>query len=161
MSTTLFVIFALIWSFAGPAFAQANRVSGIVVDQRTGAPLAGVIVRVGPQPVLVESDADGHFALDLPPGSYELTFSIIGYALVRQPLTILPGGAAVSLRVELAEGAGPLEEHVDVVGAAPRDGDAARRRRHHSRARSGSAARRDARRSDPGDARAPGRDRDR
>jgi len=125
MSTTLFVIFALIGSFAAPAFAQANRVSGIVVDQRTGAPLAGVIVRVGPPPVLVESDADGHFALDLPPGSYELTFSIIGYALVRQPITLLPGGAAESLRVELAEGAGPLEEHVDVVGAAPRDGDAA------------------------------------
>lgn len=95
MSTTLLVTLALIWSFAGPAFAQANPVSGIVVDQRTGAPLAGVIVRVGPQQVLVESDANGHFALDLPPGSYELTFSIIGYALVRQPLTIPPGGAAV------------------------------------------------------------------
>ena len=125
MSTTLFVTFALLWSFAGPAFAQANRVSGIVVDQRTGAPLSGVIVRIGQPQVLVESDANGHFALDLPPGSYELTFSIIGYALVRQPLTIPPGGAAVSLRVELAEGAGPLEEHVDVVGAAPREGDAA------------------------------------
>ena len=154
MSTTLFVTFALLWSFVGPAFAQPNQVSGIVVDQRTGAPLSGVIVRIGQPPVQVESDANGHFALDLPTGSYELTFSIIGYALVRQSLTIPPGGAAVSLRVELAEGAGPLEEHVDVVGAAPRRRRRGSRRRHHSRARSGSAARCDARRSDAGDARA-------
>ncbi len=98
------------------AGAQSVGVAGVVVDARTGRPLSGVLIHVDDQPAFAESDAAGRFALELPAGRYTLVVSLIGYALVRAPLTIDAAGPPV--RIALHEGAGAFEEHVTVSAAS-------------------------------------------
>jgi hypothetical protein len=104
------------------AHAQNAGLAGRVVDARTGQALADVLVHVDDQPTFVETDRDGRFALELPPGTYTLSASLIGYAVVRQSVDV---AAAVSpeLIIELSEGAGTYEEHVTVSGAVRPDAD--------------------------------------
>jgi len=59
------------------ASAQSNAVAGTVTDE-TGAPLVGVYVAaVGTQNATM-TDIDGRYALNVPAGATELTFSLMG-----------------------------------------------------------------------------------
>ena len=66
--------------------AQSNlRLSGQVYDRHSRLPLAGVNVEVAGTPYGAVSDADGFFQIEnIPPGSYTLRFSMIGYHDARQ-----------------------------------------------------------------------------
>ncbi|MCB0293834.1 MAG: carboxypeptidase-like regulatory domain-containing protein, partial [Calditrichaeota bacterium] len=66
--------------------AQSNlRLSGQVYDRHSRLPLAGVNVEVAGTPYGAVSDADGFFQVEnIPPGSYTLRFSMIGYHDARQ-----------------------------------------------------------------------------
>jgi hypothetical protein len=94
---------------------QAGVVVGRVVDARTDQPLARVLVHVENQPTFVETDEIGAFTITLPPGTFTIAASLIGYAVVQQAVHIQPGGS-INLIIELSEGTGTYEEHVTVAG---------------------------------------------
>ncbi|HVP37211.1 MAG TPA: TonB-dependent receptor [Terriglobales bacterium] len=57
-----------------------STVSGNILDSETGGPLPGVTVMLSGTKLGTYSDLDGHFIIrNVPPGTYTLTFSMIGY----------------------------------------------------------------------------------
>jgi hypothetical protein len=121
---TPLLFFWLIASSLLSAQAQTGTLSGHVVDARTERPLAHVVVHVEHQPVVIETDDNGQFALALAPGKYTVSASLIGYAVVRQTVDITVG-APLEIVIHLSEGAGGYEEHVTVAGAVEHDADRA------------------------------------
>ncbi len=120
LSATSFLVLALGF---GSAFAQTQRgsIDGRVVDN-TGAVLPGVSVTVA-GPLLITSqlqttDARGSYTfVNLPPGTYEVTYAIQGFqTLVRQGV-IVSVGRTTTLEVSL-DVAG-VQETVTVVGETP------------------------------------------
>jgi hypothetical protein len=108
-----------------PATAGAQERASIVgqVTDSTGAVLPGVTVEVS-SPALIEqtrnavTDAAGRYAIiDLRPGTYVVTFSLLGFSKVRREGIVLEGAFAAQVNVALAVGA--LEETVTVSGASP------------------------------------------
>jgi hypothetical protein len=115
VSLTIVVLTAL--AGASQQSPQPTQVPVIVVDARTGLPLAGVLVTLDAEANAIETDADGRVTLSLVPGRHTLTVGLVGYAVLRHVLEVpAPDGRPV--RIALAEGAGGFEEHVSVAGVA-------------------------------------------
>jgi hypothetical protein len=103
------------------ASAQAS-ITGVVRDS-SGAVLPGVIVEVS-SPALIEkvrtatTDASGQYrVVDLPGGTYAVTFSLPGFAAVKREAVEVAGAFTATVSAELRVGA--LEETVIVTGESP------------------------------------------
>ena len=115
-------ILALALSVA-PAWAQQ---SGAIVGQvrdTTGAVLPGVTVEVS-SPTLIEkvrssvSDGGGLYRIiDLPAGTYRVTFGLAGFSTVRREGITLTVNFTATVNADLAVGS--VEETVTVTGASP------------------------------------------
>lgn len=69
---------------------QTSTVTGRIVDQATGAPLATVNVFLAGTTIGTATDADGNFKIaGIPLGSHELVVSHIGYEMQQMPLRFL------------------------------------------------------------------------
>lgn len=93
--TSLFALLfavALSWSTAA---AQQGTITGTVVDEETLSPLADVQVVLEGTGRGTLTGPDGRFRLsDIPPGSYEIRATRIGYTAGSQPVTIGTGETA-------------------------------------------------------------------
>src|SRR5512139_2029698 len=95
----------------------AGTIRGSVVDERTEQPLALVLVRLADTDYRATTGADGRFELrGVTPGDYTATVSVVGYALLRKPVSVTPG-AVLEFTFVLTAGTGTYEEQVDVVAA--------------------------------------------
>ena len=118
------LIAALALAAPRPASAQAEAlradqaagtIRGSVVDERTEQPLARVLVRLADTDHRATTGADGRFELrGVTPGDYTATVSVVGYALLRKPVSVTPG-AVLEFTFVLTAGTGTYEEQVDVV----------------------------------------------
>jgi hypothetical protein len=102
-------------------FAQAT-IAGVVRDT-SAAVLPGVTVEAS-SPALIEksrtvvSDGTGQYRItDLPPGSYVLNFSLVGFATVKREGVAVSGSGVIAVNVDLRVGA--LQETVTVSGESP------------------------------------------
>ena len=116
---TQFLLFAL--CAAGPALAQTGTVTGVVIDDRTEAPIGGVSVYVEGQSSKAETDASGRFSLVAEHGNQTIAASVIGYALLRTGVEV--SDAPVEMTIRLSEGAGAYTERVTVSGSLRGDSD--------------------------------------
>lgn len=105
------------------AYAQSASITGVVIDARTDRPLSGVVVSIESQAVSVETDSEGRFRLGVPPGQHLLAVSLVGYAMVRQPVDVTDRETS-PLTIRLSEGAGAYEEHITVSGTRPSEAEA-------------------------------------
>ncbi|HEU4688962.1 MAG TPA: TonB-dependent receptor [Vicinamibacterales bacterium] len=103
------------------AFAQGT-LTGTVRDA-SGAVLPGVTVEAG-SPALTEkvrtvvSDGSGQYRIiELPPGTYSLTFTLPGFSTVKRDGIELAGSAVLTIPAEMRVGA--LEETITVTGETP------------------------------------------
>lgn len=72
-------------AFAPPVHAQTGKLTGLVTDQQTGEPLAGVQVTIEELRRSTLTGENGrYFMINIPPGTYTVTAQIIGYATVRK-----------------------------------------------------------------------------
>ena len=107
---------------AGVAHAQDGGIGGVVTDT-TGLVLPGVTVEArspedGGPAGFTATDGAGTFTITgLPPGTYDVTFTLPGFREVVRAGVALAAGGAVTLEVELAV---ELEEQVVVVGSRAR-----------------------------------------
>src|SRR5579859_3982107 len=77
----LIAFFILLCSTGGLlAQSPGNTLAGTVTDSITGKPLAGVSVYLNNTSKGTVSASDGVFRLSLPPGTYQLVVSAVGYA---------------------------------------------------------------------------------
>jgi hypothetical protein len=108
----------VVWLFALALVQPAHgTISGLVVEARTGAPLAAVLVKVEATGQQAFSDEEGRFEVaEVPSGPHTLLVSVVGYGLVRRDVTVRPGQSA-DVTIPVAEGASTYVEEV-VVGAS-------------------------------------------
>jgi hypothetical protein len=116
----LFGLLLVTMCVATHASAQ-TVVAGTVIDDRTEKPIKGVVVSVEHQSILAETDADGRFSLTVPRGTYTITASIIGYALLQTDVEV--GAAPIDLTIRLSEGAGAYAERLTVSGSLRAESD--------------------------------------
>ena len=115
---SLCLAFVLSLPLESAAQPVTGRVTGTVVEARTGAPLAAVLVKVQSTNQQAFSGADGRFEIvDVPAGPQTLLISVVGYGLVRRDVTIVSGQDA-DVSIPVAEGASNPGEDV-AVSASP------------------------------------------
>src|SRR5574340_91020 len=99
-----FLAVALVLAVAsGSAWgAVTGLISGTVTDSQTKAPLSGANVRVAELEVSTVTDLQGRFVItDIPPGSYSLDVSMVGYAEAQVTDLVVVQGQAAFLEVKL------------------------------------------------------------
>jgi hypothetical protein len=102
---------------------ETGRVTGTVVEARTGVALAAVLVKVQSTGQQAFSDADGRFEIvDVPSGPQIVLVSVVGFGLVRREVAVATG-EAVDIRIAVAEGASTYVEDVAVAGTAFREAE--------------------------------------
>ena len=112
------VFAALATLFATPAVAHAREpgvVTGHVVDARTGAGLAKVLVLVEDGGPSTQTDSAGAFRIPgVAAGMRRLYVSVVGYILVRRDV-LVPAAGTVDVTIPLSEGTGTYTETVTVA----------------------------------------------
>ncbi|MFW5705458.1 MAG: TonB-dependent receptor, partial [Bacteroidota bacterium] len=93
----------------GKTETKKYTISGYIEDQSSGEKLIGATVYVDQLQTGAVSNLYGYYALSLPPGSYNLTYSYIGYQSVQQTVVL---AADITLDVELTNEEQVLKEVV-------------------------------------------------
>lgn len=94
------------------AFAQTGTITGTVTEAKTGNVLPGVNVALEELNRGAATGAEGNYTIeDVPPGTYTLRASFIGYQAFSTEIT-LEAGETITQDIELQEGAVGLEEVV-------------------------------------------------
>lgn len=100
---------------ASPARAgQSSPFSGRVIDEKTGAPIAGAVVTIGGVPGSVKTDADGRFTFSPNPAPPFQLIVVLAGGQVARPVLITAVDTAATVKVNAL-----ADESVTVVGAAP------------------------------------------
>lgn len=98
--------------------SQPGAIQGTIVEARTNAPLAAVLVKIQSTGQQAFTDADGHFEIaNVPEGPQTLLVSVVGFGLVRKDVTVT-ASAVVTVTIPVAEGASTYVEDV-AVSASP------------------------------------------
>ncbi len=105
------------------ALAKVGKITGTIVEARTGAPLPAVLVKVQSTGQQAFSDVDGKFEIaDVPIGSQTLLVSVVGYGLVRRDVTVSVTDA-VDVTIPVNEGASTYVEEVSVGASRFREAE--------------------------------------
>ena len=103
--------------------AQAGQISGHVTDAETGLPLPGAIVS-GPDTTLgAVTDTEGRYTLTLPPGTWALEFSFIGFATQEPAPLVVLADSTLTLHIALQHRAISLSEIIVTPGCVAIMGD--------------------------------------
>ena len=96
-----------------PLIAQPlGVIQGRVIDSISGEPTFGVTVIVQGENKFAQTDFDGKYRIQLPPGQYTVTFQMVGFETRTRQVTV-EAGQAVSLNVTM--GTPPATEAEVVV----------------------------------------------
>src|SRR5713226_5829122 len=115
-----------LWLLAIPAAAFAQQTNGGIAGvarDASGAVLPGVTVEAS-SPVLIErvrvvtTDGEGRYNIvDLPPGTYTVAFSLVGFSTAKREGLELSSGFTATVNIEMRVGS--LEETITVSGSSP------------------------------------------
>ena len=115
---SLYVLSFLLWSTA--LWAQIpGKITGVVTD-KDGNPLIGVNIIVEGTYLGASTDEDGQFLiLNVPPGTYTLTASYIGYQTMKLKNVMVQPDLTTRVKFVLKEKALELGEAIEVVAERP------------------------------------------
>ncbi len=99
-----------------PAVASADPLEGTVLDGMTLQPIVGATV-VAPDGTTVTTDRIGHFALDVPPGTLELSATADGYEPTLESVDLAEGGVTDYIIILFTPGA--ASEIIQIEDEAP------------------------------------------
>lgn len=96
-----FFLFVFLLLLTGLVFAQQGKITGVVRDKASGENLAGANVIISVLRAGATSDENGEFFLEkIPPGTYSLVVTYLGYAEVKRPVDV-PENQTIHIAVEL------------------------------------------------------------
>jgi len=102
---------------------DTGKITGTIVEARTGVPIAAVLVKVQSTGQQGFSGADGKFEIvDVPVGPQTLLVSVVGYGLVRREVTVSVT-YVVDVTIPVNEGASTYVEEVSVGGSRFREAE--------------------------------------
>ena len=108
---------------AALSLPQQGKITGTIVEARTGTPLPAVLVKVQSTGQQAFSNADGKFEIaDVPVGLQTLLVSVVGYGLVRRDVMV-SGTDAVDVTIPVNEGASTYVEEVSVGASRYREAE--------------------------------------
>ena len=110
--TTLSLVATLAGVLPGAA-QNTGTVTGTVTESESGAPIAGVTIRVVGGLQVATTRVDGGYRLQLVPGSYQLQAGMFGFAALTHPVTV-SAGQSTTRDFSLAHSAVALDEIVAV-----------------------------------------------
>jgi len=85
------------------AQGEIGSVNGVVVDGRSGRPVAGAVVEVeGQEGPVAHSDQNGKFSVTLPPGTYHLKISAPDYLIVNLSEVVVNSGEDTPVSIVLS-----------------------------------------------------------
>src|SRR5690606_20565670 len=117
MNRAFYILLLFIISTPLDLWAQTGRITGIIKEEGTDAPLSGVSVAVVGATHATSSDFEGDYSIDLTPGTYSLAFSYMGYrSLEITEITISADKASV-VDVSLSPETDLIDEVVVSVSA--------------------------------------------
>ncbi len=94
-------------------FSQTATLQGTVTDVASGEALPGVTIRAGG--IGAATDVNGQFKIQLPPGSYEVTFTYTGYEGRKQAVRLVEG-QATTLNMQLGDADNLLQQATVTAG---------------------------------------------
>ena len=110
MRINLIFLFFLLFS---AAYGQNATVQGTVTDMQSDLPVTGVTIKILQSGTA--TDLDGKYSLSVAPGSYEISFYIVGYE--QQTMSInLRAGETRELNVQLNDGSNLLQTATVTAG---------------------------------------------
>lgn len=119
MRTLSFLAVLLLFVVSTTAAPARLTISGTVVDEASGAPLAGANIIIEGTSLGTKSAGDGRFTLPpLPPGNYQVTISFIGYSSKTIPVTLTTANQHLEVALSQTVISGPV---VTVVATAARE----------------------------------------
>lgn len=124
LNLLLATAFVLVQQAAPPAASRnVGKITGIIVESRSGAPLSAVLVKVEATGQQAFTDEGGQFVItNVPIGAQTLLVSVIGYGLVRRDVAV-DGTSDAHVAIPVTEGASTYVEDVSVRGSAFREGE--------------------------------------
>lgn len=112
----LLTAFCQITASAGPT----GKIAGLIKDKATGDPLIGVNIVVEGTTMGAATDIEGRYViLNVPPGDYNLTASLVGYTRVRQTNVKVNIDLTSTVNFDMSEASLELGEEVIVVADKP------------------------------------------
>lgn len=96
-----FFIFLLTTKFVHPSSNQKIELIGKIIDYSTKKPLANTNIQIFNQDIGTISDESGNYRIFLPPGTYTLIFSYIGYYSQQKTITLVSGSEPLKLNIAL------------------------------------------------------------
>jgi hypothetical protein len=111
------LLVALALHMLGPnVSAQTGKIAGTVKDKRTREALIGTNIIIDGTTIGASTDLDGRYViLNVPPGTYAIVASMIGYSSVRTTNVVVNIDLTTTIDVELSEAAIELGEVVVVA----------------------------------------------
>ncbi|NDK56709.1 TonB-dependent receptor [Pontibacter fetidus] len=100
-SRYLFLLFFVLSASIG--FAQQYRVSGLVKSAAANEPLIGATVAVPQLRQGTSTNATGFYSLTLPPGTYDLQTTYIGYLTTTQTITVTNADQTIDITLQPTE----------------------------------------------------------
>ena len=99
------MLVSVLWT--GSLLAQATgTVRGIVIDSETGEPVFGVAVTAQGTDAYAQTDFEGRYVLNLPPGEYDITYQGVSYSNQTRKVTVNAGqntGLNVTMGVQVLD----------------------------------------------------------
>ncbi len=116
IARVLALAFCMVVVLGSPALARQARkpFSGQVIDEMSGAPVAGAVVTIGGVPGSVKTGPDGRFTFEPSPAPPFRVIVVLAGGQVARPVLITAVDSAATVKVNAL-----ADESVTVVGAAP------------------------------------------
>ena len=114
------VIIFLIMIFSSALYAQGGKISGRIVEKSTGESMPGVNIILMETDMGAASDFNGeYFILNIPPGTYELRASTIGYKTITQTNVEVSVNHTTEIDFLMEETVYELDESIVVTSERP------------------------------------------
>jgi len=117
------IVCVLLWLMIVPASAFAQATLAGVVKDPSGAVLPGVTVEASSEALIEKTrsavtDGSGQYRVtELPPGTYSLTFTLSGFAVVKRDGVEVTGAGVITINADMKVGA--VSETITVTGETP------------------------------------------
>ncbi len=101
-------------------FAQGGKISGSITEKSTGSPMPGVNITIVGTQMGAASDINGeYFILNIPPGTYQVKASIIGFKNITKTNVEVSVNHTTEVDFEMEETVYELDESIVVTSERP------------------------------------------